>query len=97
MRRSVFKSVMTTAMAVMLTAVVSLTALVTVAPKEKASAADKTGAIAVGIDVSKWQGAINWPQVKAAGVSFAIVRVGNGKSGLDPYFPVNMTGRQQPA
>ena len=92
MRRSVFKSVMTTAMAVMLTAVVSLTALVTVAPKEKASAADKTGAIAVGIDVSKWQGAINWPQVKAAGVSFAIVRVGNGKSGLDPYFPVNMTG-----
>ncbi len=28
-----------------------------------------------GVDVSGWQGAINWPALKAAGVEFAIVRV----------------------
>ena len=33
-----------------------------------------------GIDVSTWQGVINWPQVKAAGIQFAIVRAGHGMS-----------------
>lgn len=32
--------------------------------------------ISLGIDVAKWQGTIDWQQVKAAGVDFAIVRVG---------------------
>lgn len=36
-----------------------------------------------GIDVSKWQGKIDWKQVKNAGVDFAIIRIGyraeNGK------------------
>ncbi|MBR6549294.1 MAG: hypothetical protein IKT68_07100, partial [Clostridia bacterium] len=27
-----------------------------------------------GIDVSQWQGTINWNQVKAAGVDFVILR-----------------------
>ena len=30
----------------------------------------------LGIDVSKWQGAIDWNAVKAAGVEFVIIRVG---------------------
>lgn len=33
-----------------------------------------------GIDVSTWQGVINWPQVKAAGIQFAIVRAGHDRS-----------------
>ena len=36
-------------------------------------------AIAKGIDVSKWQGTINWTQVKGAGISFVMMRLGRGK------------------
>ncbi len=32
-----------------------------------------------GIDVSGWQGVINWEQVAASGVDFAIIRVGSRK------------------
>lgn len=32
-----------------------------------------------GIDVSKWNGNINWDKVKSAGINFAIVREGYGK------------------
>lgn len=35
--------------------------------------------IAKGIDVSKWQGSINWTQVKGAGISFVMMRLGRGK------------------
>ena len=28
-----------------------------------------------GLDVSGWQGNVNWPQVKADGASFAIIKV----------------------
>ena len=40
----------------------------------------------VGIDVSKWQGTIDWEKVKNAGVEFAMIRVGaqNG-FGSDNY------------
>ena len=35
-----------------------------------------------GIDVSKWQGKINWKAVKAAGIDFAIIRIGfRGENG----------------
>ncbi|MDO5291709.1 MAG: GH25 family lysozyme [bacterium] len=34
----------------------------------------------IGIDVSKWQGDINWEKVKADGIDFAIVRVAYGPS-----------------
>ncbi|MCM1568176.1 MAG: hypothetical protein NC081_01865 [Roseburia sp.] len=51
----------------------------------------------VGIDVSKWQGEIDWDKVKNAGVEFAIVRVGyrgsvTGSLVQDPYFEANMRG-----
>lgn len=36
---------------------------------------EQTG-ISLGIDVAKWQGTIDWQQVKEAGVDFAMVRVG---------------------
>ena len=57
----------------------------------------KTDDIEVGIDVSKWQGDINWQQVKDAGCEFAIIRVGYqyGKDGelkVDPYFENNIKG-----
>ncbi|MBC5580873.1 hypothetical protein H8S23_05095 [Anaerofilum sp. BX8] len=51
-----------------------------------------------GIDVSKYQGEINWPRVAASGVQFAFVRVGWAgyeggiDEGRDPYFAQNMRG-----
>ena len=54
--------------------------------------AQAAGVIAKGIDVSKYQGAINWSAVAADGYSFAFIKVGSAKSGLDPYFAANMVG-----
>ena len=33
-----------------------------------------------GIDVSVWQGKIDWKKVKADGIVFAMIRVGYGSS-----------------
>lgn len=43
------------------------------------------------IDVSKWQGAVNWASVKAAGVRHAMIRAGYGNSirQTDPQFKRN--------
>ena len=50
-----------------------------------------------GIDVSKWNRDIDWHRVKAAGVDFAIIRVGyrgwtSGSLVEDPYFHRNIQG-----
>ena len=39
--------------------------------------------LAKGIDVSKYQGTVNWSAVKNAGNSFAFIKAGSAKSGLD--------------
>lgn len=51
----------------------------------------------VGIDVSKWNGEIDWDRVQNAGVEFAIIRAGyrgsvTGSLVEDPYFKANMRG-----
>lgn len=56
-----------------------------------------TGNAKVGIDVSKWNGDIDWDKVKNAGVEFAIIRAGyrgsvTGSLVVDPYFDTNMKG-----
>ena len=45
--------------------------------------------IANGIDVSAWQANITWPNVKASGIDFAILRI--MASGKDRYFESNYT------
>lgn len=47
-----------------------------------------------GIDVSKWQGAINWAGVAQSGISFAFIRAGSTKKGIDEYFYYNMLSAQ---
>jgi GH25 family lysozyme M1 (1,4-beta-N-acetylmuramidase) len=42
-----------------------------------------------GIDVSKWQGTIDWPSVAGAGIKFAFIRVSDGANYLDPQFDRN--------
>lgn len=39
-----------------------------------------------GIDVSKWNGAIDWSLVKKSGVAFAFIKATEGKDMLDPRF-----------
>lgn len=56
-----------------------------------------SGKAKAGIDVSKWNGDIDWDKVKNAGVEFAIVRAGyrgsvTGSLVQDPYFEANMKG-----
>ena len=51
----------------------------------------------IGIDVSKWQGKINWAAVKASGIEFAIIRCGyrgmtKGDIFIDEYFKTNIKG-----
>jgi GH25 family lysozyme M1 (1,4-beta-N-acetylmuramidase) len=62
--------------------------------------ADKENAIQLGIDVSKWNGDIDWDVVKAEGVDFAIIRCGyrGSSSGWlieDPYFYKNIQGAKK--
>lgn len=44
-----------------------------------------------GIDVSHWQGAINWSSVKSAGIDFAYVKATEGTSYKDSRFSANYT------
>ncbi len=39
-----------------------------------------------GIDVSKWQGDIDWATVRKSGVSFAFIKATEGKDVVDPRF-----------
>lgn len=50
-----------------------------------------------GIDVSQWQGNIDWQAVKDSGVDFAIIRAGYGKlvSQKDPTFDYNVQNAQR--
>lgn len=47
-----------------------------------------------GIDVSRWQGDIDWKKVKAAGIEFAIIQAGYGRelSQKDEKFEQNYSG-----
>lgn len=49
----------------------------------------------IGIDVSKWQGDINFNKVKSSGADFVMIRIGyqngiDGESVIDPYFIKNI-------
>lgn len=45
-----------------------------------------------GIDVSKWQGDIDWGKVREAGIDFAMIRASLGSYTKDPYFDSNVKG-----
>lgn len=58
------------------------------------SAVNSTTALAMGIDVSKHNQAINWGQVASSGVKFAFIKAGSTNKGLDPFYDANMRGAQ---
>lgn len=76
-----------------LAALLAAATIWTVCPA-KAMAVTAQGAIAQGVDVSQYNGAINWGQVAASGMKFAFIKAGSTKSGVDPYFAANITGAQ---
>lgn len=45
-----------------------------------------------GIDVSRWQGTIDWPAVRRAGIAFAFIKATEGGDHADPAFPDNWQG-----
>ena len=47
-----------------------------------------------GIDVSHWQGTIDWNKVKAAGIKFAIIKAGGSDAGFytDSKWEANYKG-----
>jgi lysozyme len=50
------------------------------------------GPVAEGVDVSVYQGTIDWGQVAHAGIDFAYIRVSDGLSHLDSKFAANWSG-----
>lgn len=53
---------------------------------------DKLNGQLLGIDVSKWNGDIDWKEVKEAGIEFAIIRAGYGQNTVDIQFERNIKG-----
>lgn len=45
-----------------------------------------------GIDVSHWQGTIDWEKVRADGVEFAFIKASEGKTYVDRRFKENVAG-----
>ena len=76
------------------TLALALAGIMAMAPVNYAQAANTGNAIAKGIDVSKHNGAVDWNSVAASGISFAFIKAGSTKSGVDPYFDANMRGAQ---
>src|SRR4051812_36603912 len=45
-----------------------------------------------GVDVSHWQGPINWASVAASGISFAFCKATDGATTVDQTFATNYAG-----
>lgn len=48
-----------------------------------------------GIDISKWNGGIDFIKVKASGIDFVIIRAGFGTTGIDHLFRANYNAARQ--
>jgi len=66
----------------------------TVASVVQADATTAPGPI-LGLDVSMWQGEIDWQAVAAAGYRFVIIKASEGLNYVDPCFAANWDGAKQ--
>ena len=62
--------------------------------KEIESRVEETGKKIKGIDVSMWQGKIDWKKVKESGIEFTFIRATKGNDLVDPSFVENRKGAQ---
>ncbi|MGH3740614.1 MAG: GH25 family lysozyme, partial [Micromonosporaceae bacterium] len=61
------------------------------APAQSKSGDIGTQATVPGIDVSHWQGSINWTSVRNAGIRWAYIKATEGTTYKDPQFGANYT------
>jgi GH25 family lysozyme M1 (1,4-beta-N-acetylmuramidase) len=59
-----------------------------------ACAAAGAATYATGVDVSHWQGPIQWPRVAGASYTFAFGKATEGKTLVDPTYSINRSGAQ---
>jgi GH25 family lysozyme M1 (1,4-beta-N-acetylmuramidase) len=57
-----------------------------------ATTTDATASTLEGIDVSHWQGTIDWTKVAAAGKKFAIIKATESTNYIDPMYATNHAG-----
>lgn len=57
--------------------------------EDAAQGGDDNMDVKTGVDVSKWQGEIDWEKAKADGVEFAMLRAGYGRGNMDDRFKRN--------
>lgn len=48
--------------------------------------------VIVGVDLSKWQGAVDFARIRAAGNRYVFVKVSQGATGVDPDYARNIAG-----
>jgi GH25 family lysozyme M1 (1,4-beta-N-acetylmuramidase) len=74
------------------------TTLAAASPPARAAAAplvsDATSGYLEGIDVSHWQGSIDWARVAGAGKAFAIIKASESTDYADPLYATNRSGAQ---
>lgn len=58
-------------------------------PTPKVSAMSNYDVLYEGIDVSNWQGHINYAEVKASGIEIVYIKSSQGSNIVDPYFRTN--------
>lgn len=63
--------------------------------KEIAEKVAETAKKVKGIDVSMWQGTIDWKKVKESGIEFAFIRATKGNDLVDPNFVENRKGARE--
>ena len=57
---------------------------------EKSTKVINDNSYILGVDISKWNGNINWKAIKKANIEFVIIRAGYGTGYVDPYFKTNI-------
>lgn len=65
------------------------------APIDQGTTTPADSAYLRGIDVSHYQGSVNWDQVAKAGVVFAFAKATGGNSFVDPHFANNWYGMRE--
>ena len=73
-------------------ALLCLVMMVTAAPQKAPETTAQEDEIVEGIDVSHYQGAIDWPAVEGAGIRFAYIKATQGTKWVDPRFAENWSG-----
>ncbi len=82
--------------ALLLSAVVAAPAIARLGDNDPHRAVSRAHQMPVqGIDVSQWQGDIDWNQVRQAGIDFAYIKATEGGDHLDPKFLQNWYGAKR--